>query len=398
MVKDEGRLPTGSFKARGLALAVAMAREFGLDHLAIPTNGNAKAAMAAYAARAGLRATVFCPSDMPDINIREIQQQGATTFLVDGPINECGKIVGEGREAVGWFDVSTLMEPDRIEGKKTMGLELTQQFGWRLPDVIFYPAGGGTGLIGMWKACRSDRRPLALEARQDDIGCSGPDRRKAQVTRPDASANRGERISRARNSCRVLGNGAGPGSSTEPGAFEATARKEASALIAQPASDASGERVENADKTSDGASNGSDRTKNCSGTRVFPTLPAGQRALQGLEGICRAGAQSRTASIIRATLSGSASGVMPCPRLKMCGPPRERLRRCAASRDTSSSPPVTRWRRIEIALNATVGPSGLLTWRAAQCGVDGVVERDAIGAGCRGEAHRISRRPRAERR
>ncbi len=111
MVKDEGRLPTGSFKARGLALAVAMAREFGLDHLAIPTNGNAKAAMAAYAARAGLRATVFCPSDMPDINIREIQQQGATTFLVDGPINECGKIVGEGREAVGWFDVSTLMEP-----------------------------------------------------------------------------------------------------------------------------------------------------------------------------------------------------------------------------------------------------------------------------------------------
>ncbi len=152
IVKDEGCLPTGSFKARGLALAVAMARELGLEHLAIPTNGNAGAAMAAYAARAGLRATVFCPSDTPDINIREIAQHGADTWLVDGLINECGRIVGEGKEAVGWFDVSTLKEPYRIEGKKTMGLELAQQMGWRLPDVIFYPTGGGTGLIGMWKA------------------------------------------------------------------------------------------------------------------------------------------------------------------------------------------------------------------------------------------------------
>ncbi len=152
LVKDEGRLPTGSFKARGLALAVSMAREFGLSHLAIPTNGNAGAAMAAYAARGGIRATVFCPSDTPEINVREIAQQGAETWRVDGLINDCGRIVGEGKARAGWFDVSTLKEPYRIEGKKTMGLELAQQLGWRLPDVIFYPTGGGTGLIGMWKA------------------------------------------------------------------------------------------------------------------------------------------------------------------------------------------------------------------------------------------------------
>ena len=152
IVKDEGRLPTGSFKARGLALAVSMAHEFGLDQLAIPTNGNAGAAMAAYARQAGMRSTVFCPSDTPDINIREIQLQGADTYLVNGLINDCGKIVGEGKESVGWFDISTLKEPYRIEGKKTMGLELAEQLGWELPDVIFYPTGGGTGLIGMWKA------------------------------------------------------------------------------------------------------------------------------------------------------------------------------------------------------------------------------------------------------
>ena len=152
IVKDEGRLPTGSFKARGLCLAVSMAKEFGIEHLAIPTNGNAGAAMAAYAKRAGQKATVLCPSDTPDINIREIQQQGAETWMVNGLINDCGKIVGGGKEAVGWFDVSTLKEPYRIEGKKTMGLELAERFGWKLPDVIFYPTGGGTGLIGMWKA------------------------------------------------------------------------------------------------------------------------------------------------------------------------------------------------------------------------------------------------------
>ncbi|MEX2615734.1 MAG: threonine synthase [Alphaproteobacteria bacterium] len=152
VVKDEGRLPTGSFKARGLCLAVSMAREFGLDHLAIPTNGNAGAAMAAYARRAGIRATVLCPADTPDINIREIQLQGAAVWKVNGLINDCGKIVGDGKGPVGWFDISTLKEPYRIEGKKTMGLELAEQMGWTLPDVIFYPTGGGTGLIGMWKA------------------------------------------------------------------------------------------------------------------------------------------------------------------------------------------------------------------------------------------------------
>ncbi len=152
IVKDEGRLPTGSFKARGLALAVSMAKELGLTHLAMPTNGNAGAAMAAYASHAGLRTTIFCPDDTPEINISEIELQGATVYRVNGLINDCGKIVGEGKEAVGWFDVSTLKEPYRIEGKKTMGLELAEQLGWELPDVIFYPTGGGTGLIGMWKA------------------------------------------------------------------------------------------------------------------------------------------------------------------------------------------------------------------------------------------------------
>lgn len=152
LVKDEGRLPTGSFKARGLCLAVSMARELGLDHLAIPTNGNAGAAMAAYASRAGLRSTVLCPDDTPDINIREIQAQGADTWMVNGLINDCGRLVGEGRTRFNWFDVSTLKEPYRIEGKKTMGYELAEQLGWQLPDVIFYPTGGGTGMIGMWKA------------------------------------------------------------------------------------------------------------------------------------------------------------------------------------------------------------------------------------------------------
>jgi len=152
LVKDEGRLPTGSFKARGLALAVSMAKELGLEHLAMPTNGNAGAAMAAYASRAGLRSTVFCPDDTPDVNVREIELQGAQVWRVNGLINDCGKIVGEGKGQAGWFDVSTLKEPYRIEGKKTMGIELAEQFGWTLPDVIFYPTGGGTGLIGMWKA------------------------------------------------------------------------------------------------------------------------------------------------------------------------------------------------------------------------------------------------------
>ncbi|WP_420723014.1 threonine synthase [Hwanghaeella sp. LZ110] len=152
IVKDEGRLPTGSFKARGLALAVSMAKELGLTHLAMPTNGNAGAAMAAYATQAGIRSTVFCPADTPEVNVSEIELQGATVYRVNGLINDCGKIVGEGKGPVGWFDLSTLKEPYRIEGKKTMGLELAEQMGWQVPDIIFYPTGGGTGLIGMWKA------------------------------------------------------------------------------------------------------------------------------------------------------------------------------------------------------------------------------------------------------
>jgi threonine synthase len=152
LVKDEGRLPTGSFKARGLAVAVAMAKELGLEHLAMPTNGNAGAALAAYAARAGLHATVFCPADTPEINIRETAMHGARVHRVDGLIDECGARVAAGREVHGWFDLSTLKEPYRIEGKKTMGFELAEQLGWVLPDAIFYPTGGGTGLIGMWKA------------------------------------------------------------------------------------------------------------------------------------------------------------------------------------------------------------------------------------------------------
>lgn len=152
IVKDEGRLPTGSFKARGLALAVSMAKELGLGHLAIPTNGNAGAAMAAYATAAGLKSTIFCPDDTPKVNVDEIAFQGGDVYLVNGLINDCGRVVGEGKEKAGWFDVSTLKEPYRIEGKKTMGLELAEQLGWELPDAIFYPTGGGTGLIGMWKA------------------------------------------------------------------------------------------------------------------------------------------------------------------------------------------------------------------------------------------------------
>jgi threonine synthase len=151
-VKDEGRLPTGSFKARGLALAISMAAVHGVRKVAIPTNGNAGAAMAAYAARAGMEAFCFCPDDTPEINLSEIALQGARVWRVNGLINDCARLVEAGKSQYGWFDVSTLKEPYRIEGKKTMGLELAVQFGWRLPQVVFYPTGGGTGLIGMWKA------------------------------------------------------------------------------------------------------------------------------------------------------------------------------------------------------------------------------------------------------
>jgi threonine synthase len=152
LVKDEGRLPTGSFKARGLVMAVAMAKELGVTRIAMPTNGNAGAALAAYATRCGIETIVFCPEDTPEINVREIALQGARVYRVNGLIDDCGAIVGKGAAEGRWFDFSTLKEPYRIEGKKTMGLELAAQFGWKLPDAIFYPTGGGTGLIGMWKA------------------------------------------------------------------------------------------------------------------------------------------------------------------------------------------------------------------------------------------------------
>ncbi len=166
LVKDEARLPTGSFKARGLALAVSMAKELGVTHMAMPTNGNAGAALSAYCARAGIGATVWCPADTPEINIAEMRLQGAEVHRVDGLIDDCGRLAAAACAGHGWFDTSTLKEPYRIEGKKTMGIELAEQLGWRLPDLVFYPTGGGTGLIGMWKAFAE------LEA----IGLIGPKR------------------------------------------------------------------------------------------------------------------------------------------------------------------------------------------------------------------------------
>jgi threonine synthase len=151
-IKDESQLPTGSFKSRGMTAAVTMARRFGIERVAVPTAGNAGGACAAYAARAGMEAYVFMPDDTPAINQYEAALCGARAFLVNGLITDCGRIVREGKEPMGWFDLSTLKEPYRIEGKKTMGLELAEQFDWQLPDVILYPTGGGTGLIGMWKA------------------------------------------------------------------------------------------------------------------------------------------------------------------------------------------------------------------------------------------------------
>src|ERR1700712_1597496 len=166
LVKDEGRLPTGSFKARGLVMAVAMAKALGIQRIAMPTNGNAGAALAAYASRCGIETIVFCPDDTPEINVREIAMQGARVWRVNGLIDDCGAIVAAGAAQGRWFDFSTLKEPYRIEGKKTMGLELAAQFGWTLPKAIFYPTGGGTGLIGMWKAFAE------LEA----LGWIGPER------------------------------------------------------------------------------------------------------------------------------------------------------------------------------------------------------------------------------
>jgi threonine synthase len=177
-VKDEGRLPTGSFKARGLALAVAMAHSFGIKRLAMPTNGNAGAALSAYASRMGMESWCFAPEDTPQINLDEMALQGANVFKVNGYIHHCGALVGAGKETMGWFDVSTLKEPYRIEGKKTMGLELAAQMGWKLPDAIFYPTGGGTGLIGMWKAFDE----------MEKLGWIGPERPKMFAVQAEGCA------------------------------------------------------------------------------------------------------------------------------------------------------------------------------------------------------------------
>jgi threonine synthase len=151
-IKDEGQNPTQSFKARGMTAAVSMAKELGAQKLAVPSAGNAAGALAAYAARAGLEAHIFMPKDTPRANVIECEQTGAHVTLMDGLITDCGAEIARRKEAEGWFDVSTLKEPYRIEGKKTMGYELAEQFDWELPNVIVYPTGGGTGLIGMWKA------------------------------------------------------------------------------------------------------------------------------------------------------------------------------------------------------------------------------------------------------
>jgi threonine synthase len=187
-VKDEAQLPTGSFKSRGMTAAVSLAKELGLTRLAIPTAGNAGGALAAYGARAGMEVFVFMPKDTPLINQLEARLHGARVELVDGLITDCGKLVREGAEKMGWFDMSTLKEPYRLEGKKTMGLELAEQFApapagptWGpLPDVILYPTGGGTGLIGMWKAFQElrelgwlaapDRLPRLISCQSD--GCA----------------------------------------------------------------------------------------------------------------------------------------------------------------------------------------------------------------------------------
>jgi threonine synthase len=151
-IKDEAQNPTGSFKDRGLSLAISRAKELGVKKAAIPSAGNAGGSFAAYAARAGIEAHVFMPRDTPIANQIEVQQYGAKLRLIDGLINDCGRIIATMKTTEGWFDVSTLKEPYRVEGKKTMGYEIAEQLNWHLPDVIIYPTGGGTGLIGMWKA------------------------------------------------------------------------------------------------------------------------------------------------------------------------------------------------------------------------------------------------------
>src|SRR5689334_20328385 len=167
-IKDEGLNPTGSFKARGLCAAVTMARQYGLKKLAVPSAGNAASALAAYCAAAGIEAHIFMPKDVPLANFVECKSYGAHVTLVDGLISDCAKMVNERKQAEGWFDISTLKEPFRVEGKKTMGYEVAEQLNWQLPDAIFYPTGGGVGIIGMWKAF----------AEMEALGWIGPERPK----------------------------------------------------------------------------------------------------------------------------------------------------------------------------------------------------------------------------
>ena len=178
LVKDEGRLPTGSFKARGLAMAVTMAKQFGIERIAMPTNGNAGAALAAYGSRAAIETIVICPAETPAINVTETAAYGAHVYVADGQIDECGALVGKGAAQGLWFDCSTLKEPYRLEGKKVMGFELAEQLGWELPDAIFYPTGGGTGLIGMWKGFDE------LEA----VGLIGPKRPRMVAVQAEGCA------------------------------------------------------------------------------------------------------------------------------------------------------------------------------------------------------------------
>ena len=178
LVKDEGLNPTGSFKARGLGMAVSRARELGATAIAIPSAGNAAAAMAAYAARAGIPAVVAMPQDAPAVMQAECVAYGARVLLVDGLINDAGAVIREGASRFGWFDVSTLKEPYRAEGKKTLGLELAEQLGWRVPDAIVYPTGGGTGIVGMWKAF----------AELEEMGLIGPERPKMIVVQAENCA------------------------------------------------------------------------------------------------------------------------------------------------------------------------------------------------------------------
>jgi threonine synthase len=177
-IKDEGLNPTGSFKARGLAVAVSRAWELGVKSVSIPTAGNAGCAMSAYAALAGMEAHVFMPADVPKPFINECRVLGAAVTLIDGLITDCGQAAREGVEKYGRFDVSTLKEPYRIEGKKTMGYELAEQMGWTLPDVIIYPTGGGTGLIGMWKAFDE----------MEKLGWIGPGRPRMVTVQSDGCA------------------------------------------------------------------------------------------------------------------------------------------------------------------------------------------------------------------